>query len=233
MNAGRSTPPPSGSLAQRVPARWLPLAGIVVGAVGGAVYWLAATLWPSNVAVVLAMSATALLTQESRDLGGGHAHSLVATLFTVLIKYNALMALSSAKLSFALPENVVLGLVMAAACAASYACAVSVMAPPRTVWSAQVAAAAPATSGSRASHRSRTTNGSLAVALSLGFAPAVLLGLPGLIGVAAALLMRLALTRSLLAQPAAAGPGQGQADWVRQLTEAGFLLGALAGWKYV
>ena len=47
-----------GSVPPRAAARLVPLAGIVVGAVGAGVYWLGAQLWPTSIAVVLAMLAT-------------------------------------------------------------------------------------------------------------------------------------------------------------------------------
>ena len=86
--------------------------------------------------------------------------------FAVLLKYNALMALSGASLPFPLPANVALGLIMIAGAAASRALVVS-MRP--------------------ASHAD------LGIAWVLGFAPAALIGLPGLVGLAAAIAARIAL----------------------------------------
>src|SRR6202043_954753 len=34
-------------------ARYVPVVGLLIGAVGGAVYWLGAQLWPTSIAVVL------------------------------------------------------------------------------------------------------------------------------------------------------------------------------------
>ena len=77
-------------LIRATPLRWVPLVAIVIGVVGGGVYWIAAQFWPTSVAVVLAMLATSLLDARSRE---GTAAFLV---FALLIKYNSLMALSAA-----------------------------------------------------------------------------------------------------------------------------------------
>src|ERR1700722_2116839 len=55
---------PGGRLPVRVTGQYAALLGVLIGALGGAIYWLAAQIWPSSVAVILAMSATALLTTE-------------------------------------------------------------------------------------------------------------------------------------------------------------------------
>jgi adenosylcobinamide-GDP ribazoletransferase len=54
----------SGDLEPREAARFVPLAGIGVGLLGGFVYWLAAQLWPASVALMLSLFATALATGE-------------------------------------------------------------------------------------------------------------------------------------------------------------------------
>ena len=117
--------------------------------------------------------------------------------FAVLLKYNALMALSAASLPFPLPANVALGLVMIAANAASRALVIS-MRP--------------------ASHAD------LGVALALGFGPAALIGLPGLVGLAAAIAARIAL-RSMVAAP--------ELDLMQHAAEVCFYLGALAARAYI
>jgi adenosylcobinamide-GDP ribazoletransferase len=185
-------------------ARYVPLAGIGIGAVGAIAYWLAAQVWPASVAVILSMLATLLLT------GGVHERGLGALgmLFLVLIKYNALMALSAANLAFPLPEYVALGVIMIAGHAASRALAVTVIATyPKAA--------------------SRVAVGDLALALVLGFAPAVIMGVPGLTGLAAALLARIAITaygkRRFTIDPF---------DATQQLAEICFYLGALAMRSY-
>jgi cobalamin synthase len=193
--------------------RFLPLVGAAVGAVGGGIYWLGAQVWPTSVAVVVSMLATTLLSARVGGAVGmpGAAVGIpapalgpAALVFAVLLKYNALMALSAASLPFPLPANAALGLIMIAANAASRALVVS-MKP--------------------ASHAD------LGIAWVLGFAPAALIGLPGLVGLAAAIAARIALMAYLRRKPlavAAAELGLGQ-----QLTEICFYLGALAAWAYV
>jgi hypothetical protein len=126
-------------------------------------------------------------------------------LFCLLIKYSALMALSAAKLPFAVPPNVPLGLIMICAYAASFALMISVLGvrPTRT-WG---------------------------IALLLGLAPAAILGIPGLSGLAAAVAVSLGLTAVLrLKRTNASDDMLGLAQL---LAEVGFYLGALATWSYV
>ncbi len=101
-----------GPVPARAATRLVPLAGIVVGVAGAFVYWLGAQLWPTNVALVLAMLATA----DARVAGGAALYRV----FFLLIKDNALMALSAAKVPFALPEYLTLGLIMIAGQAARW-----------------------------------------------------------------------------------------------------------------
>jgi hypothetical protein len=124
--------------------------------------------------------------------------------FAVLLKYNALMALSGASLPFPLPANVALGLIMIAAHAASRALVVS-MRP--------------------ASHAD------LGIAWVLGFAPAALIGLPGLVGLAAAIAARIALLAYLRRKPLSVAVPQ--LEFGQQLTEICFYLGALAARAYI
>ena len=200
--------------------RFLPLVGAAVGAVGGAIYWLGAQLWPTSVAVVVSMLATAWLSARvggatgtpSRDVGtpGDAVRTPVPALgslgivFAVLLKYNALMALSGASLPFPLPANVALGLIMIAGAAASRALVV----PMRP-----------------ASHAD------LGIAWVLGFAPAALIGLPGLVGLAAAIAARIALLACLRRKPLSVAVPQ--LEFGQQLTEICFYLGALAARAYI
>jgi hypothetical protein len=183
------------------------LVGALIGALGGAAYWLAAQIWPSSVAVILCMALTAWLV--SRRLSVLPVISPVAgfdftcRFFCLLIKYNALMALSAAKLPFAVPANVPLGLIMLCAYAASFTLMVA----------------------------SKLGGGTLSIALLLGLAPAAILGIPGLSGLVAAIAVSLGVSAFLKLK------GAKTADDMRGLAqllaETGFYLGALATWSYV
>jgi adenosylcobinamide-GDP ribazoletransferase len=192
-------------------ARLVPLVGILVGLCGAAVYWLGSQAWPTSVAVVLSMLATTLLDARGRGFGA------VYWIFVLLVKYNALMALSAANVPVPLPPFVTLGLIMVAGQAASRALVVSVMA------SAIAPAAAPIPF--------RVTAYDLSVALIIGFAPAALLGIPGLIGLVSAITLRLVLTAVIL--PRLGIRNRERLYVAQQLTELCFYLGALATWKYV
>jgi adenosylcobinamide-GDP ribazoletransferase len=181
--------------------RFMPLLGALIGALGGAVYWLGAQIWPTSIAVVLSMLATALLPAASARTTAGPDLGFV---FAVLVKYNALMALSAANLPFALPANLALPLIMIAGHAASRALVVS---------------------SKPASH------GDLGIALAIGFAPSVLLGLPGLIGLVAAIAARFAFIGYARRNRAPVSPAV--LDMTQQLTEVCFYLGAVATWAYV
>lgn len=208
-------------------ARFVPLIGVLVGALGGGVYWIAAQLWPTNVAVILSMLTTAQITGRIRDdafafrerqtpetSADAHAAGMAAMslVFVLFIKYNALMALSAAYLGFPLPANIALGLIMICGHAASRALVVSVIATR--------------TQNSAAS----VSNGDLGLALGLGFAPALLLGIPGLVGLVAAIVMRIGFA-SYIKRKIESAPG-GTLDTAQQLTEISFYLGALATWTY-
>jgi adenosylcobinamide-GDP ribazoletransferase len=196
----------------RVTGPFAPLIGALIGTLGGAVYWLAVQIWPSSVAVILSMAATALLTQIRGALPATRIDALSRVL-CLLIKYNALMALSAAKLPFAVPPNVPLALIMICGYAASFALAVAVMAtrPEKP---------APKVSG-----------GSLGLALLIGFAPAALLGIPGLIGIAVAIIAGMGVIAFLKFKRA--DGSRDALDMTQQLTEGCFYLGALATWRYV
>jgi cobalamin synthase len=181
--------------------RFMPLLGALIGALGGAVYWLGAQIWPTSIAVVLSMLATALLlTPSARTTTGPN----LGFVFAVLVKYNALMALSAANLPFALPANLALPLIMIAGHAASRALVVS---------------------------SKPVSHGDLGIALAIGFAPAMLLGLPGLIGLVAAIAARFAFIAYASRNRAPVSPAV--LDMTQQLTEVCFYLGALATWAYV
>jgi adenosylcobinamide-GDP ribazoletransferase len=191
--------------------RFTPLVGVFIGAVGGGVYWLAAQIWPTSIAVILSMLATTLLLSAGSSAGAGAGS--VGFVFAILVKYNALMALSAANVPFALPANFALGLIMIAGQASSRALLISVPAPPARPASKP---ASPADIG---------------IALALGFAPAALIGLPGLVGLAGAILARIVFVAYLRRRrpPFTAA----DLDATQQLTETCFYLSALAAWAYI
>jgi adenosylcobinamide-GDP ribazoletransferase len=196
----------------RVTGQYAPLLGILIGAFGGAIYWLAVQIWPSSVAVILSMAVTALLTTEFRELPATRL-DLLGRVLCLLVKYNALMALSAAKLPFAAPANVPLALIMICGYAASFALLVSVMA-------ARAEKPAP-----------KIGHGALSLALLVGFAPAALLGIPGLIGLAAAVVVGLGFI-ALFKYKRISASGD-RLNATQLVTEACFYLGALATWKYI
>jgi adenosylcobinamide-GDP ribazoletransferase len=196
----------------RVTGQYAPLIGILIGALGGAIYWLAVQIWPSSVAVILSMAATALLTTEFHGPPATRL-DLLGRVLCLLIKYNALMALSAAKLPVAAPANVALALIMIAGLAASFALLVAVMAM-RSERSAP-----------------KVGPGPLSLALLIGFAPAALLGIPGLIGLAIALLVGLGFIAFFKHKKVSATGDR--LDATQLVTEVCFYLGALATWKYV
>jgi adenosylcobinamide-GDP ribazoletransferase len=196
----------------RVTGQYAPLLGIVIGALGGAIYWLAVQIWPSSVAVILSMALTALLTTEFRELPASRL-DLLGRVLCLLVKYNALMALSAAKLPFAAPANAPLALIMIAGYAASFALLVAVQAT-RAEKSA-----------------TKIGHGALSLALLIGFAPAALLGIPGLIGLTAAIVVGLGFIAFFKYQRIRAAGDR--LDATQLVTEACFYLGALATWKYV
>jgi adenosylcobinamide-GDP ribazoletransferase len=194
-------------------AKFAPLVGALIGTLGAAAYWMSAQFWPSSVAVILSMALTAWLAAGTHSVLPATRFDLTFRLFCLLIKYNALMALSAAKLPFAAPPDVALGLIMICAHAASYALMIGVLSarPPDEV--------------------SKLGSGTLGIALLLGLAPAAILGIPGLSGLAAAIAVSLGVIAYLRLKGASAAdelPGLAQ-----QLAEASFYLGALATWSYV
>ena len=195
----------------RVPARYLPLAGMLVGAIGGAVYWVAAQFWPSSVAVVLSLFATSLIGGIGSEDSIAKFQPVWLDVFVLLIKYNALMALTAANLPFSVPANLALGLIMVCGQAASHGLLVSVLV-------------------TRTEISPRVSSGELSFALAAGFAPAAVLGIPGLAGLVAAIIMRLGLAASWNRR---SRPPSRTLHAVQPLTEACFYLGALATWKYV
>jgi len=202
----------AGSLALRVTGPLAPLVGILIGALGGALYWLASQLWPSSIAVILAMAATAVATTAFRSITATRFEAL-ARMLLLLIKFNALLALSAAKLPFAAPAYFPLALIMICGYAASYALLVCVM-------SARTNSSAP-----------KIAHLALILALALGFAPATLLGIPGLIGLASAVIIGSSIM-ALLKYRRISTSGE-VLELTQLTTEAAFYLGALASWRFV
>jgi cobalamin synthase len=197
---------------KRVPARYLPVAGILVGVIGGAVYWVAAQFWPSSVAVVLSLFAAELIGGAASEDSIANFRPAWLDVFVLLIKYNALMALTTANLAFSVPTNCALGLIMVCGRAASHGLLVSVLAAHTEL-------------------SPRVSSGDLAFALAVGFVPATVLGIPGLAALAAAIVMRLGLAAFLNRRPQP--PSAALMIAVQPLTETCFYLAALATWKYV
>jgi hypothetical protein len=131
----------------------------------------------------------------------------------LFIKFNALMALSAAKLPFAAPPNTSLALIMICGYAASYALLVFVLAT-------RVKNSTP-----------KIGHATLLLALGLGFAPAALLGIPGLIGLAVAVVLSLSFMAFLKRKPNSASADT--LEFTQLATEASFYLGALASWRFV
>jgi hypothetical protein len=197
----------------RLTGPFAPLIGALIGTLGGAIYWLAEQIWPSSVAVILSMAATALLTTELRAALPATRFDLLCRVLCLLIKFNALLALSTAKLPFAVPANIPLGLLMICGYAVSFALQIAIegIVPAKL--------------------QIKVTSAALGLALLMGFAPALLLGIPGLIGLAAAIIAGLSIIGLLRLKDAAASADT--LDLTQLFSEACFYLGALASWRYV
>jgi cobalamin synthase len=188
--------------------RFTPLVGAAVGAVGGAVYWGGAQLWPTSVAVVLAMAATTLVSAALSPDSPDPPAPWLGIVFAVLLKYDVLMALSAASLPYPLPPNLALGVIMIAGHAAGGALAVSVLKP--------------------------VSPADLGIALATGFAPAVLIGIPGLFGLVTAILARIAFAAYVRrSRFGAAGLGAAGLRMTQPLSEICFYLGAAAAWPFI
>jgi hypothetical protein len=69
----------------------------------------------------------------------------------------------------------------------------------------------------------------LGIALPIGFAPAALIGIPGLFGLAAAIVARIGFIAYIRRNRPSVTPAE--LDLTQQLTEVCFYLGALATWR--
>ncbi len=201
----RSLPDDSRKALPHQATRYVPLIGIAVGLCAAAVYWSASQLWPTSVGVVLAMLAMSLIDARSAEFGP------LYWIFLLLLKYNALIALSAANIPLPLPPYLTLGLIMTAGQAASRGLMVSAMAMD-------------------SKHTHVGTN-DLSVALLLGFAPATLLGIPGLIGLATVIVVRIFIGQFILDTPRL--DFRERLGITQHVTEVGFYLGALATWIYI
>jgi cobalamin synthase len=200
--------------------KYAPLAGLSVGALSAAVYWLGTQLWPSSVALILAMLTGALLNGDMRRAAAGRGLDSFSQLFYVLLKYNVLMALSAAKLPFDAPPNTALCLIMICGFGAARSllvCLLVTRGPPNRAPRMGGLPKRPPLARRPLSHLD------LGLALLLGFAPALLLGMPGLIGLAAAI-------ASIIGLSAAPRSITRFAPWI---AETCFYLGAQASWSYV
>lgn len=195
------------------PTKFAPLLGLFIGAAGGAAYWLTAQLWVSSIALIFCLLVGALLTNDLKEPGGASRLEVLGQLFYVLLKYNVLMALTAAKLPFAAPPNSALPLIVICACGASRALFVSIVASlPRKV--------AP-----------RILNRDLGFALLMGLSPSALLGIPGLVGLAVAIVTSIGVGSYLNSMHGMQRGGVLRAS--PALAELAFYLGALASWSYV
>jgi adenosylcobinamide-GDP ribazoletransferase len=193
--------------------RFAPLVGALIGLAGGAVYWLSLQLWPTSVAVILAMAITTLASVSAGAAWPGGGRESFSQALYLMIKYSILMALSAAKLPFAAPPEAAMGLIMICGYAASGALVVSTL----NVSSLPLPA--------------KLTNTDLGLTLLMGFVPAVLLGIPGLAGLVGAIVASLGFTAYLRLTGAA--PPVARLGFTQQLTEVAFYLGALATWSYI
>jgi adenosylcobinamide-GDP ribazoletransferase len=210
--------------------RFSPLWGVVIGAVGGAVYWLGAQLWPTSIAVVLCLLATEVMPGGPYENAGGdpmRGFGAAGFVFALLLKYSTLMALSAASLPFAVPANVALGLIMICGHAASRALTVSLGVSPDPLG----VSPDPLVASPDRHSLAPISNGDLVLALCLGFAPSTLLGIPGLIGLAIAVVARVAFGAYLKQNRKIVARGALYAT--QQLTEVCFYLAALASWPFV
>lgn len=195
------------------PTKFAPLLGLFIGAVGGAGYWLSAQLWPSSIALVFCLLAGALLTNDVRDAGAVTRLEILSQLFYVILKYNVLMALTAARLPFATPPNSTVPLIVICACGASRALFVSIVAslPQKST--------------------PRILNRDLGWALLMGLSPSVLLGIPGLVGLAVAIVASIGVGSYLKSMHGMQRGGALRA--AAALAELAFYLGAQASWSYV
>lgn len=226
-------------------ARYLPLVGLCVGSMAAATLWLGALVLPLTLAVALSMLSSILITGAFHEdglsdfadgLGGGYtrekilaimkdshtgAYGVIAIVLVLLVKYQALLALSSNH------SPVAVAAMLIAAHGVSRLMAVSIMLTQQYVRADDSARARPA---AQALSRS-----SFAVALLSGAAAIVLLQAAGvgtasvISALACALLLRIYLARQL--QQKLGGYTGDCLGAVQQITEIGFYLGLLATWQ--
>jgi len=223
-------------------ARYLPLVGVVVGTLAGAVLWLAAQTLPLSLAVGLSMAASILATGAFHEdglsdfadgMGGGHnreralaimkdsrvgAYGVLALVLVLLLKYQALLALCDTH------SLLLTAAALVAAHSVSRLMAASLMLTQRYVRDDDSARAKPAAQ--------RMSLTSFAVALLTGIAALGILSATGaytaavLAAFGAALLMRAWLAWRL--QKRLGGYTGDCLGAVQQLSELAFYLGLLA-----
>lgn len=225
-------------------ARYFPLVGLCVGSMAAAILWLSALVLPLPLAVGLSMLSSILITGAFHEdglsdfvdgLGGGYtrekilaimkdshvgAYGVIAIVLALLIKFQALLALSSNH------SPAVVAVTLIAAHTVSRLMAVSIMVTQQYVRAGDSARAKPVVQG-----LSRT---SFAIALLTGLVLLALFPLAGvsivsvISAVACALLLRIYLASQL--RKKLGGYTGDCLGAVQQITEIGFYLGLLATW---
>jgi adenosylcobinamide-GDP ribazoletransferase len=226
-------------------ARYFPLVGMCVGGFAASVLWLAAWVLPVTLAVAFSMLASVWVTGAFHEdglsdfvdgMGGGYtrekilaimkdshvgAYGAIALLLALLIKFQALMALSNKhSLAFVVATLI-------AAHAISRLMAVSIMMTQQYVRDDESARAKPVAR--------RLSRVSYAIALATGMAAIVLLLMAGssiasaVSAIVVALLLRIYLGWQL--QKKLGGYTGDCLGAVQQITEIGFYLGLLFSWR--
>jgi len=226
-------------------ARYFPLVGMVVGGLAALVFWLAAFALPLTLAVALSMLASILITGAFHEdglsdfvdgMGGGYtrekilaimkdshvgAYGVIAIVLVLLVKFQALLALSSGH------SLTVMMAAMVAAHAISRLMAVSIMLTQKYARDDDSARAKPAAQN--------LSKGSFAIALLTGAAAIAVLLMAGcslisvLTAFASALLLRGYLGWQM--QKKLGGYTGDCLGAVQQISEIGFYLGLLVTLK--
>jgi adenosylcobinamide-GDP ribazoletransferase len=224
--------------------RYFPLVGLCVGGLAAAVLWLSAMVFPLTVAVALGMLSSILITGAFHEdglsdfvdgIGGGYtrekilaimkdsrvgAYGVIAIVFALLLKYQALLALSGSHSLASVTAALI------AAHAISRLIAVSIMMTQQYVRDDDTARAKPVAQGlSRVSFSIAVLTGGASVALLFvaGIAWASIVS-----ALAIALLLRIYLGWQM--QKKLGGYTGDCLGAVQQITEIGFYLGLLLSW---
>ncbi len=211
--------------------RYLPLGGLIVGLLSAAAYGLASRLWTAPLAALLAVATAIVLTGALHEdgfadffdaLGGSTKEARLAIMKDSRIGTYGALALGT---GLAVKVLAISSLPLFGACAAAIAAhSGGRLAAVLTIWAFPYAARAAAAKIAPAARPASAV--SLAVALSFGISPALLLGLAGLaaflLAVAAAALI------ALLARRLIGGYTGDVLGAVEQTFEIAFLLCAAA-----